>query len=364
MTRPLFVTRKYPPSVGGMQTLAASVWKALERGTPRARLLAHGGSNRAMPIWLLVALPRVIAAIARRQVDSVLVGDALMYALCRPIFVVARIPNATMIHGTDVTFPNRLYRVVVHHALKRAPLVIANSAATAEAARAIGVRSERLSVIRLGVAAPPISPQSRDEAARSLRRQCRIADEDVVLVTLGRLVRRKGVVWFVRKVMPHLPPNVTYLIAGDGPLAGELERAIADVGLGRRVRAMGRVDDAGRERLLRGADIFVQPNIPVRGDIEGFGLVLLEATMRGTTTIASAIEGILDAVVDGQTGYLVPPGDAGAWIDRITSLVSEPGALREIGARFERAARALYGEEQMSRRLLEVLSTAHYHRSD
>jgi phosphatidylinositol alpha-1,6-mannosyltransferase len=293
--------------------------------------------------------------VGRGKVDSVLAGDALVYALCQPVLLARDIPTATMIHGADITYPNPIYRMVVHPALRRARLVIANSQATADAAMAIGVRRERLSVVRLGVATPRSSPHSSEVAAISLRRDLHIGEDRVILVTLGRLVRRKGVTWFLRNVVPRLPSNVTYLIAGDGPVAGEVLRTIDECGLGERVRYLGAVDDADRERLLRGADLFVQPNIPVPGDMEGFGLVLVEAAMRGTPTVASGIEGILDAVVDGRTGFLLPTGDADAWAERITSLASTPSELRAIGARFADEARALYGEEQMSRELLRLL---------
>lgn len=355
VTRPLFVTRKYPPSLGGMQTLAASVWKALERGAPGARLIAHGGSNRALPAWLLRALPRIALALGRGSVDSVLTGDALMYALCEPLFLARNIPNATIINGADVTYANGLYRMIVHPALRRAPLVIAISRATADAAVAIGVARERVSIVRLGVESPPVISESREEAAASLRRRFDIAEDRIILVTLGRLVRRKGVVWFVRSVLSRMPANVMYVVAGDGPMRAQLVRSVAELGLGERVRVLGAVDDTDRERVLRGADIFVQPNIPVAGDMEGFGLVLLEAAMRGTPTVASAIEGILDAVVDGRTGLLVPAGDADAWTERLTTLVSSASALRDIGSRFEQEARKLYGEEQMSAELLRLL---------
>ena len=129
-----------------------------------------------------------------------------------------------------------------------------------------------------------------------------------------------------------------------------------ELGLDERVHLLGAVDDADRERLLRGADVFVQPNIRVPGDMEGFGLVLLEAAMRGTTTVASGIDGIVDAVVDGRTGFLVPPGDAQAWTERISALVSSPSELPGIGARFQQASRALFSEEQMSQELLGLLS--------
>ena len=85
-----------------------------------------------------------------------------MYALCRPIFIAGHIPNATMVHGADITFSNRIYRMIVHPALRRAPLVIANSQATAEAAVSIGVRRERVSVVRLGITVPPRSRRGAD----------------------------------------------------------------------------------------------------------------------------------------------------------------------------------------------------------
>ena len=142
---------------------------------------------------------------------------------------------------------------------------------------------------------------SRQHAAEDLRRQLGIRADQVILLTVGRLVRRKGVTWFVRHVLPHLPSSVTYLVAGEGPMADEVVRLVAELGLGNQVRLLGAVDEDDRERLLLGADMFVQPNIPVSGDMEGFGLVLLEAAMRGTTTVASGIDGIVDAVVDGRT---------------------------------------------------------------
>jgi phosphatidyl-myo-inositol dimannoside synthase len=358
VSRPLFITRKFPPSVGGMQTLAAGVWDALERGAPGARLIAHGGTNRGLAAWLVHALPRAIWALARGRVDSVLTGDALMYALCRPFLAASGVANATMVMGLDVTYSNRIYQVLVGPALRRAPRVIAISHATAEAAIARGVSPDRVSVVRLGIHAPEVGPERRQQAAESLRHRFAIGTDDVVMLTLGRLVRRKGVHWFVRKVFPRLPSNVTYLVAGDGPDAGEVRRSVIDLRLEERVHMLGAVDDSDRERLLRGADLFVQPNIPVPGDMEGFGLVILEAAMRDTAIVASGIEGIRDAVIDGQTGILLPSEREDAWVERLTELVAAPADLRRLGAKFGHASRQLYGAEQMSRQMIRLLAEA------
>ncbi|HEX5494853.1 MAG TPA: glycosyltransferase family 4 protein [Mycobacteriales bacterium] len=353
--QPLFVTRKFPPSVGGMETLAAGVWRALNGAAPGARLVAHGGSNRQLPRWLPAAVARVVWLVARRRCDVVLTGDALMYAVLYPILRIARVRSATMVMGLDLTYQNRAYRAVVHRALRRAPCVIAISAATAEVAGSFGVRPDRVRVVRLGVAAPPVTAEDRVSAAEDLRRRYGLPDDAVVLLTLGRLVRRKGGAWFARHVLAGLPDGVHYLVAGDGPEREPIAAAAAAAGVDQRVHLLGRVDDDTRERLLCGADIFVQPNIRVPGDMEGFGLVTIEAAMRGTVTVASGIEGICDAVRDGQTGILLPAEDPDAWIARLRELVADPPSRRDTGARFGARTRELYGERAMGARLVAEL---------
>ena len=97
---------------------------------------------------------------------------------------------------------------------------------------------------------------------------------------------------------------------------------------------------------MRGADLFVQPNIRVADDMEGFGLVTVEAAMRGTPVVAAALEGIVDAVLDGLTGVLLPPEDADAWVARLRAMVTDRRWLEEAGARAAAAARERYSEEQ------------------
>lgn len=89
--------------------------------------------------------------------------------------------------------------------------------------------------------------------------------------------------------------------------------------------------------------------------MEGFGLVVLEAAMRGTLTIASGIEGILDAVIDGRTGILLPAEDADAWTQRVSSLVSDVPALRELGWEYGIVARKSFGIDAMGDELQRLL---------
>ncbi|HHU26333.1 MAG TPA: glycosyltransferase family 4 protein, partial [Bacteroidales bacterium] len=78
------------------------------------------------------------------------------------------------------------------------------------------------------------------------------------------------------------------------------------------------------------ADLFVMPNIHVEGDEEGFGLVALEASIRGTYVLASNMEGITEAVIDGKNGSLMPSEDAEAWANKIEKLLSDKPKLEAM----------------------------------
>lgn len=343
-----------------METLASDVWQALESTADvPVRLIALGRSQRLLPLWLPVAVARVVALVLARRVDRVVVGDVLLYLLIGPVLRVLRVPHTTMAMGKDVVWTQPVYQRVVARWLPRAPHVLAISAATAAAVVAAGVPPERVQVVRLGVAVPGVDGQAdgadRAERAAALRRRLGVADGTVVLLTLGRLVRRKGVEWFVRTVLPELPASVVYVVAGHGPDAERVAAAVRATGQERRVHLLGAVSEADREALMSGVDVFVQPNIPVPGDMEGFGLVAVEAAMRGALVVAADLEGLRDAVLPGETGLLVPAQDQAVWVEQLTALADDPVAraaqARELAAR----CRELYSRDRMGRDLCEAL---------
>jgi phosphatidylinositol alpha-1,6-mannosyltransferase len=339
-----------------METLAAGVWRSVRSVRPDSVKISHGGANRDLIWWVPTCVARLTWLSLRRKVEYVLCGDALMYALCAPVLRVFRIPHATMIMGLDVTYQNKFYRALVHPPLRSASRVIAVSAATAGRAREFGVPADRIMVLRLGVQRPPAGLVGRPEARAAIRRRLSLAGDEVVLLTLGRLIRRKGVRWFTEFVLPQLGEHIHYAVAGQGP-EEELIRAAADTaGVSKRLHLLGRVADDVREELLTGADVFLQPNIPVPGDMEGFGLVTVEAAMRGTPVVAAELEGIQDAVVNSRTGILLPPGDAAAWVSGLTGLLDAPQDLAALGDRFRAGAEELYSEEGMGRALCAQLA--------
>jgi phosphatidyl-myo-inositol dimannoside synthase len=273
-------------------------------------------------------------AVVRRRCDVVITGDALTFVALWPLLAVTRTQNMTLVMGLDITWPRALYRAAVRAVLPRAGRVLAISGATAQSARDVGVASGNCVVLPLGVAVPPVSTLKRATARAQIHQALGLADDVLVMLTVGRLVARKGVSWFIREVLPGLPANVHYAVLGAGPDGEGIRRAAANAEETHRVHMLGQVDDATRERFMLGSDIFIQPNVPIPGDMEGFGLVVIEAARRGTPVVASALEGILDAVVDNQTGVLCPPLDAAAWRSTLLNLLVDRDALAIVGTQF------------------------------
>jgi glycosyltransferase involved in cell wall biosynthesis len=91
------------------------------------------------------------------------------------------------------------------------------------------------------------------------------------------------------------------------------------------------VSDAVRDLLYAAADLFVLPNRRVPGDMEGFGIVALEAATREVPVVAFGIEGITDAVIDGRNGYCIADGDYRAMREKILMLLRDPDGLRRFG---------------------------------
>lgn len=354
MSSVLFVTRKFPPAVGGMERLAADVWATLQAaGDGRHVLVAHPGSQRTLPFFLVRAIIAV-AGRAGRDAD-ILCGDVVLYLLLRPWLRLFRRRHAVMAMGKDVVWSPRWYQWAVRRSLPHAPLVLAISEATAAEVLAVGVAPDRVRVVRLGVEPPALAPD-RASARRAARALAQASDGDILLLTLGRLVRRKGVAWFAEHVLPGLPEHVVYVVAGDGEDAARIREAVRRSGRSDRVRLLGVVDEETREALMRGADVFVQPNIAVPGDMEGFGLVAVEAAMRGSLVVAASLEGLRDAVVDGETGFLVPSRDPERWIAILTELAAHAPTLEAIAGRFARNCRETYDRESMGRLLAAHLA--------
>jgi len=351
----LYVTRKFPPSIGGMELLAESLDHALRSLRP-THSVTLSRSQRHLPWFLPVAGARTAWRLARRDVEWVVCGDPIVLTALQPALSAARVKVAVVVHGLDLVFPSRPYRAVTRRALAQVDRVLAISAATRNEALRLGVSAEKLVDLHPGLPHPP--PTDRETAGRVLRQRLGLVGSTFLISTVGRLVPRKGVRFFVSDVLPALPRHVHYLVAGEGPEAEPIRRAAAAAGVTDRVHLLGRVPDADRDALFDGTDAVVMPNLSRPGDMEGFGLVALEAALRGAPVLAARIDGLEDALLGGMTGWLCTPGDEDDWIDRVRTLVeTEPDELRRRGSWFSEEARRNFSPHRMRSELSAALAT-------
>ncbi|HET8898959.1 MAG TPA: glycosyltransferase [Rhodanobacteraceae bacterium] len=150
-----------------------------------------------------------------------------------------------------------------------------------------------------------------------------------VLLSVGRLSTRKGLREFVTRALPRIvaaQPETRLLIIGDAPTQAlhakaqtpaAIQAAADAAGVGANLLFLGKVRDAELEQAYCAADVHVFPIRAIPGDPEGFGMVAVEAAAHGVPTVAFACGGVVDAVADGQSGYLVPPDDYTAFADRV-----------------------------------------------
>ncbi len=182
----------------------------------------------------------------------------------------------------------------------------------------------------------------------------------VELLFVGRLVERKGVEYLVRalpRILEERPARLT--IVGEGEWEEEIRRAVADCGVGRRVRLTGYVSRERLKELYRTSDLFVLPAVvDEKGDTEGLGVVLLEALLAGRPVVASAAGGIVDIVKPGRTGWLVPPGDPEALARAVLEAARDPEEARRRAAEGKRHVLEHFSADRIAGELLEVYRRA------
>lgn len=334
----LFITRKYPPSIGGMQKMSFLLAREFAYLT-QLYLVSFGRSQIWLPLGLMILFSRSLTRLASGQVDVIYLGDSLLAPMGLFLGRLFHRPVALTAHGLDVTWPLAWYQAVMRFCLPRLDLVICVSQRTAKECLDRGVASKKITIINNGIDSEQLQLSCghnmvREKLATSLGID--IGQRPLVL-SVGRLVPRKGYRWFIEEVAPRLLEanrDTLYLVAGEGPLATELTEVIKSHGLQDSVILLGRVTDETLHLLYHAADVFVMPNIIVPGDMEGFGIVLLEAGACSLPIIATGVEGICDALMDGH-GILLEPKDADGFAAAIIRLLKDEDYRSSEGARMQ-----------------------------
>jgi len=166
------------------------------------------------------------------------------------------------------------------------------------------------------------------------RERTRNADEPTRIVSVARLVEKKGIGFALEAIARVLGSGraVSYTIVGEGALRNDLERLVARLDIGADVKMMGRLSHAEVASLLSDAHVLLAPSVTAAdGDEEGIPNVLKEAMAMGLPVVATRHAGIPELVEDGVSGFLVPERDVEALADRLTRLVDHPETWPALG---------------------------------
>jgi len=357
MAKISLVSRNFPPLTGGMERLVFELYKTLIT-THEVSLLGPKGSDEHVdsssaiastsvsptPVFLMITFIKGLFLHRSNGSPDIVIGGS---GLVGPIVIwLAKLSGARsilLLHGLDIIADSRLYQWFFVPFLRRADLVICNSRNTARLAMTRGVAEHRIEIVNPG-AETERPALSHEQARRTLG-----LEDKKILLSIGRLVPRKGLPTYIKEAFVKLAgenPNVVLLVAGTEPSnalnkSGDsvLERindAIAGLDLAAQVQLLGHVTDDEIVSLYSAADVFVFPLVDTPGDVEGFGMVAIEAAAHGTPTVAFDCGGVSDAVVDGENGLLVPPGDYASFNDATLQLLEHNSRdkARQFAAQF------------------------------
>lgn len=299
-------------------------------------LVAWGGSQILLPFIMFWFLVRSMSILIRGGVAVVYLGDPVLSPLGLVLRALFGIPVVVTVHGRDIVFGNRVYQAVLPRILARLDRIVCVSSALRKECVRRGVPPERCVVIPDGVDVQDFeAAPGREEAERAMKRLGRTLDETKVLLTVGRLVAKKGIHYFIAEILPKVlsrREDIHYAVVGEGPVRSRIEHLCREHRLTRHVTLLGEIpmEDDLLRTLYHLADLFIMPNIPVEGDMEGFGIVALEAAASGTWTVATEVDGIPEAVCEGVTGNLIRAWDSQGFADTICRLLDDEQLAREV----------------------------------
>jgi phosphatidyl-myo-inositol dimannoside synthase len=373
----LLVTNDFPPKIGGIQSYLWELWRRLDPDRIQVLTTTHPDAagfdaSQPYPIHRLpdtqfLPTPRlrskVAEYVARSGADLVVLDPAVPVGL---IGAYLDRPYAVVLHGAEVTVPGRLpvTRQLLGRVIRHSVHVIAAGGyPAAEGARVAGeARMPPVTIIPPGIDGDhfrPLTP-SDQQAAR-----CRfgVAADDLLVVSLSRLVPRKGMDVLIEAagVLGREFPALKVLIGGEGRDRPRLERKIAEAGAP--VRLLGSVPHQDLPLLYGCADVYAMlcRNRWAGLEQEGFGIVFLEAAACAVPQVAGDSGGAAEAVVDGSTGYVVSrpqqaDGPGGA-TEALRRLLADGELRQRMGEAARRRAVNEFSYDNLARRLGDALAT-------
>jgi len=277
--------------------------------------------------------------------------------VCWLVSKVLNVPYCVFTYGaeinTKVGLRGKIKRIL---GIRSADKVFCCSSFTKEIIKELGVQPGKIAILHPGISNSFLINSTKSSDC-DIKEELGVKKKKIVL-TFSRLVERKGIdktleaIALVRQEIP----DVVYVIAGDGPYRDTLEELVKKLNLQDNVIFTSYVSEDKKAFYYNAADVFVMPNRELEnGDVEGFGIVFLEANVYGKPVIGGRSGGAVDAIVDGKTGLLVNPKDVEEIASAIIQLLVNEGYTRQLGLQGrERVERDFNWEVIVSKMRIEL----------
>lgn len=256
----------------------------------------------------------------------------------------------TTFHGYDVNITSSQCNATAYQKIfEQGDLFTANTNFTAKKASLLGCPIEKIEILPVGL----------DVSKYSFHPRTRKDGEKVKLLTVGRLVEKKGIDYTLRAIAKakEIQPNLdlAYSIIGEGEMHNILANLVEELGISDSVTFLGAMTQEEVQAVYRSAHIFILSSVTAsNGDMEGQGLVIQEAQCVGLPVISTLHNGIPDGVLDGKSGFLVPEKDVDALAKKILYLCNNSEIWPDIGQAGHQFIISKYNIEDLNDRLVEL----------
>ena len=367
----LLITNDYPPKLGGIQIYLWELWRRLPadrvsvytRDYPGAQEFDAGEDYR---IFRETRLPLLPGPAVRRRAEEIIAEVKPRLALIDPALPLGAIgrslsvPYGLVLHGAEATIPTQLpgLRSAMNRTVSAAEFVVSASQwATDTVTSAKSASRTPFHYIPPGVDTARFHPHKAEEKSAA-RQRFGLGENDLVLLSVSRLVPRKGMDNLIKAAagLQGDHPNLKLVIAGGGRDLSRLQAIARRTGAN--VKFLGRVSDEVLPSLYGSADIFAMLCRERWGGLEqeGFGVVFLEAAASGIPQIAGDSGGAAEAVAHGETGYVVPAHRQNEYMAAtLRNLVESPALRQQMGEKARLRAVAEFSYDLLAERLRVIL---------
>jgi len=310
------ITRNFPPSIGGIQSLMEGLSKSLAEYMPVKVFADKCSNSESYDQNSNLDVTRVKGfKIFKKFRKALLVNEYLNNNTVKGVFFdhwksvehikleyLKKFPNFCLIHSKEINHPvGSSLNTRMNKVFKKTKFIIANSKYTKDLAVNMGLEKSKIHIINPGTNYPIKIQRKEEVKAKEI-----FGTAFPKIITVARLDRRKNhqnILMTIKNLMP-IYPDIKYVCVGDGDEKNNLKSLIKQLGLENQVVFIPWVEEKLKIALLKEANLFLMPSIIHKKSVEGFGISFIEAGSYGTGSIGGIFGGEADAIENRATGYL------------------------------------------------------------